>query len=225
MAKPVKPRRRDPEASRERLLRAGVKVFSARGPAGASVAMIAREARLNRRMLYHYFGSKEGLYRAVIRHAYEQLASIDVELAHMLLPAEQLLEKMIRAYYEFLATHPEVVRLLTWENLRQGRSASQLDMGAFKASIIEALRIALARGKREGRFRKDLDEKQILISCMALSFFYFSNRHTVSQALGFDLGSRDAIERRVKHVVRLLLDGIRADGSGARPNRSSRKGL
>jgi TetR/AcrR family transcriptional regulator len=132
----------------------------------------------------------------------------------VLLPAEELLEKMIRAYYGFLASHPEFVRLLTWENLRWGRSARALEMDAFKAPIIEALRIALARGKQEGRFRRDVDERQLLISCLALSFFYFSNRHTMSQALGFDLASPAAIESRIQHVLRLLLDGIRA-GNGA----------
>ena len=213
-------RRRNPAASRERLLRAGVKLFSARGPDGATVAMIAREARLNRRMLYHYFESKEGLYRAVIRHAYEELSSIEVELAHVLLPAEELLEKMIRANYRFMAGNPQVVRLLLWENLRQGKAARKIDLSAFKAPIIEALRIALARGKREGRFRRNIDEKQLLISCMALSFFYFSNRHTVSRALGFDMASPGAIDKRIKHVVRLLLSGIRANHTRNQVRRS-----
>lgn len=215
--------RRDPEASRERLLRAGVRLFAARGAEGASIAMIAAAARLNRRMIYHYFGSKEGLYRAVIRRAYEQVSSLEVELAHVLLPAEELLEKMVRAYYQFLAGHPEVVSLLTRENLRRGKAARRIGLTAFKAPIIEALRIALARGKREGRFRKDVDEKQLLISCVALSFFYFSNHHTMSEALGFDLLSRRAIERRVRHVVRLVLDGIRTDGLRPSAQRSLRR--
>jgi len=210
MARSSGRRRRDPEASRERLLLAGVKLFAERGPDGVSVEAIAREAGLNRRMLYHYFESKDGLYRAVIRHAYERVTSIEVELSHMLLPAEALLEKMIRTYYDFLAGNPDVVRLLTWENLLQGRAAKAIDITAFKAPIIEALGIALSRGKREGRFRDDVDERQILVSCMALSFFYFSNRHTLGQALGYDLADQRAIEDRVRHVVRLVLDGIRS---------------
>ena len=209
-------RSRDPEASRKRLLEAGVKVFSERGLDGGSVSMIARAARINRRMLYHYFGSKEGLYRAAFRHAYEQLSSAEVELADMALPAEELLARLIRSYYDFHASHPQHVRLLMWENLRQGKAAKEADIGSIKTPIIEALRIALDRGRRGGRFRADLDEKQLLISCMALSFFYFSNRYTLGRALGFDLAAPKAIERRVEHVVSLLLDGIRAgrsDGS------------
>ena len=206
-------RSRDPEASRRRLLEAGVKVFSDRGPDGGSVSMIAHAARINRRMLYHYFESKEGLYRAALRHVYQQLSSTEVELADTLLPAEELLARLIRAYYVFLASHPDHVRLLTWENLRQGKAAREADLMSFKAPILEALRVALDRGRREGRFRADVDERQLLISCMALSYFYFSNQYTLGQALGFDLAAPKTIEKRIDHVVSLLLEGIRSDGS------------
>jgi AcrR family transcriptional regulator len=205
---PPRRRVRDPEATRRKLLKAGIDVFSRKGPDGASVAMIARKARVNRRMLYHYYESKEGLYQATIRHAYERLAGIEVDLAHMVLPAEELLEKMIRSYYDFLAGHPEVVRLLTWENLRLGKSAQEIELKSFKAPIIKALRIALTRGKKDGRFRKDVNEKQLLISCMALSFFYFSNQHTLGRGLGIDMTSKRAINKRIKHVVQLVLQGI-----------------
>lgn len=209
-------RLRDPERSREKLLLAGERLFAERGPDAVSVAMIAREARLNRRMVYHYFRSKEGLYETVIRRAYDRLSSVEVELTQVLLPADELLARMVRAYYRFLAGHPEFVRLLSWENLREGRSARRMHLTTLKAPVMQALRIALERGRKEGRFRPDVDEKQLLISCMALSFFYFSNRHTVSQALGVDLARPEAIEERIAHVLSLLMDGIRS-GNGRLP--------
>lgn len=201
-------RTRNAAGSRERLLGAGAKLFAEHGPDATSIDMLSREARLNRRMIYHYFGSKEGLYRAVIQRAYEQSASIEVPLAHMLLPADRLLERIIRSYYGFLRAHPEFVRLLAWENLRQGRTARDIGIAEIKAPILEALRLALQAGIRDGRFRRDVDERQLLISCMGLSFFYFSNRHTLERLLDLDLMSERAIEKRVKHVVGLLLEGI-----------------
>ena len=203
-------KRRNPEASRARLEAVGERLFAERGYDGVTVAMISSEARLNRRMLYHYFGNKEGLYRAVIGRAYERLAAMEAELADAAAPAEDLVERMIRAYYEFLGAHPGIVRLLTWENLRQGRTAQTLDIASAKTPILEALRESMAQGKREGRFRGSVDERQLLVSCMALSFFYFSNRYTLSQSVGVDFGGEDAVERRIRHVVRLVLDGIRA---------------
>ena len=215
--------KRDPEASRDRLFSAGVRLFSERGYDGVSVSMLADATRLNRRMLYHYFGSKDGLYRSVVQYAYERLASLDVEPNHLLLPPEELVAEMVRAYYSFLAEHPEIVRLVAWENLREGKTAKTLRLDAQSTPILAALQFALERGKREGRFRKDVDEKQLLISCLALSFYYFSNQHTVGQWLGVDLASEEAIERRVEHVVALLLDGIRAGNGKSRSARPVRE--
>src|SRR2546421_12081337 len=58
---------RDPERSRERILEAAFNEFAAKGFAGARVDSIARDASINKRMLYHYFGDKEGLFREVLR--------------------------------------------------------------------------------------------------------------------------------------------------------------
>jgi hypothetical protein len=71
-------------------------------------------------------------------------------------------------------------------------------------------------GRTPPEIRADVDEKQLLVSCMALSFFYFSNQYTLGQALGFDLAAPETIEKRIAHVVSLLLDGIRVrDGQAA----------
>ena len=58
---------RDPERTRKRILEAASAEFAAKGFAGARVDAIARDASINKRMLYHYFGDKEGLFREVLR--------------------------------------------------------------------------------------------------------------------------------------------------------------
>src|SRR5207247_7629299 len=60
------PTGRHPERTRERILAAALKEFSAKGFAGARVDRIARRARINKRMLYHYFGNKEHLFRQLL---------------------------------------------------------------------------------------------------------------------------------------------------------------
>ncbi len=199
-------------------MRAAIQLFADRGPDATTIAMLARRARVNRRMLYYYFGNKEGLYRAAIEDVYVQSSVIEDELSLEALSAEELIERFIRSHHEFLTKHPEFVRLLLWENLRQGCTAREVDMAGLKAPAVDALHAALKRGKAEGRIRKTVDAKQLFISCLALSYFYFSNQYTVGRALGFDLTTPKAIEKRVTHVVRLLLDGIRAHSNvrGAR---------
>lgn len=202
-------RKRDPAGSRERLLKAGISLFSTHGPDGVSVKMIAKAARLNRRMVYHYYGNKEGLYVAVLKRVFQDMIKTEVELVNLVLPPEELMARMIRTYYEFLATHPELIRMLSWENLRRGRSAKAMDIQPLKQPILQALHIAMDRGRQEGLFREDVDEKQLLMSIMALSFFYFSNMHTLSHWLEMRLNTRQAIDDRVDHVVKLLMNGIR----------------
>ena len=58
---------RDPEATKRRILAAALREFSAKGISGARVDAIAARAKVNKRMLYYYFGSKEGLFREILR--------------------------------------------------------------------------------------------------------------------------------------------------------------
>ena len=58
---------RDPEATKARILAAAVREFSAKGISGARVDAIAERAHVNKRMLYYYFESKEGLFREILR--------------------------------------------------------------------------------------------------------------------------------------------------------------
>ena len=133
MAKSQKnlPRRRNAEQTRARILRAAIQLVADRGPDATTIAMLARRARVNRRMLYYYFGNKEGLYRAAIEDVYVQSSVIEDELSLEALSAEELIERFIRSHHGFLTKHPEFVRLLLWENLRQGCTAREVDMAGL----------------------------------------------------------------------------------------------
>jgi AcrR family transcriptional regulator len=60
------PRLRDPQRARQRIITSAALEFSRCGYAGARVDQIAALARVNKRMLYHYFGDKRELYLAVL---------------------------------------------------------------------------------------------------------------------------------------------------------------
>jgi AcrR family transcriptional regulator len=68
--RPTTPVKRDSARSRERILAAALREFSEHGLAGARVDRIARRARINKRMLYSYFGAKNELYREVMRRRF-----------------------------------------------------------------------------------------------------------------------------------------------------------
>lgn len=204
-------RKRNREDSMARILAAGVEVFAEHGPEAATVDDICARAELNKRMIYHYYGSKEGLYEKVIQEVYRQFLSLEVSLGSMLLPAEELLETLVSAYYRFLNDHPTFVRLISYENLNNGRVAERLELAGQKAPVITALQLALQKGQTEGRFRPGVDVTQLLLSIFSLCFFYFANRHTMEQFLGKSSLDAATMQDRITHVVELLLHGISTD--------------
>ncbi len=153
---------RDPERTRERILIAALKEFSARGFAGARVDTIARRARVNKRMLYHYFGNKDGLSREILRRKLGErvtwLAAAPDD------PAESLV------YWFGLACGDiDWIRLLEWEALRVGDGEL-----IGEAERRRAFRRGLAKVRErqaKGFLAADLDPKQMLLSMMALTTF------------------------------------------------------
>jgi AcrR family transcriptional regulator len=113
-------RRHDPEKTRRRLLTAAEKDFAANGFAGARTSRIAKAAGVNQRMLYHYFGSKEGIWEAVYRELTEWLQSRLLEELKSR-PSEGPLDtfaQVIRTYFDLIASRPAVSRILMYETLR-----------------------------------------------------------------------------------------------------------
>ncbi|MBN1554085.1 MAG: TetR family transcriptional regulator [Phycisphaerae bacterium] len=201
-------RRRNSRQSEKRILQAAAEVFAEKGPDAATVDEICRKAKRNKRMIYHYFASKAGLYRRVLQSVYEKFLSLEIELAAMLLSPEELLDTVVSKYVDFLHEHPDFVRILSHENLNEGRVARELKLAGGKSNILEALRLLVEKGQTEGRFRRDVDLDELLISIFGLCFFPFSNRHTMSELLGRSIITPSRLKRRKTHIVRLLLMGL-----------------
>src|SRR5216117_2036937 len=104
---------RNPDRSKERILIAALKEFSARGFAGARVDVIARRAAINKRMLYHYFGDKEGLFREVLRRKIAERQAWNAATPEQ--PAEYL-----PLLFDLACKDADWIRLLEWEALRGG---------------------------------------------------------------------------------------------------------
>jgi len=104
---------RDPDRTRRRILAAALAEFSAHGFAGARVDAIARRAKGNKRMLYHYFGNKEELFSAVLRHKMAERQAWAASLPSD--PTERL-----PFWFETACGDPDWIRLLEWEALQSG---------------------------------------------------------------------------------------------------------
>ena len=199
--------------TRARLLEAALRLISERGYDGVAVDDIVREAGVNKRMVYHYFGNKEGLCSEVLRFVYGELEAIEGRLfageGGCSDPVEAL-GRTVRTYFRFLAGHPMFVRLLQWENLAEGRHLVRMSAPVTKSPMLERLSEVLEAGTRAGVFRAGLDVRGVLASLIGLCLVHFSNRHTLSATLGVDLGGRTWLKRAEADAEALLLDGIRA---------------
>lgn len=192
-----------PRNTKDRLLEAATTLFAERGSSGTSVNEIILKARCNKRMVYHYFGSKEKLYRAVLLRAYEAMENFESGTLNRRRNASprDLIDRMVRSNFRFLETHPRFVALLAWENLNQGRSIRHLPIRQSRNALFEALTDYLRRKHP----RTSLGNvRQFFVSLTALCYFTYSNRHTMKRILGFDPAGRLHIDARIKHIVDLL---------------------
>lgn len=204
------PQRRDPVATRNKLLTAARLEFAKHGFAGARVDEIAGRAGVNKQLVYHYFGDKDALYLAVLEWVYADIREQERQLNLEGLPPEKAIRKLIEASFDYLATNPDFIVLLNDENrggARHVRGSTRLE--AMHSPLVRSVSHILHEGVRSGVFRKGIDPIQLYISIAGLSYFYLSNTPTLSAIFGRDLSSRAARRARRRHVADLVLHSLR----------------
>lgn len=197
---------RDPERTRASILAAATAAFSARGLGGARVDDIARRAGVNKRMIYHYFGDKEGLYLAVLEATYADIRTAEHRLHLADMPPVDGMRELVAFTWQYFIEHPEFLSLLATENLHRARYLRQsARIRDLHSPLIGMLSDLLARGEKSCVFRAGVDPVQLYITIAALGFFYMSNRHTLSTIFGRDLAAATALETRGAHIADVVL--------------------
>jgi TetR/AcrR family transcriptional regulator len=208
--------RRGAEASRRLLLAAARAEFAAKGLMGARVDEIARNAGINKQLVYHYFGSKDDLYLAVLERVYADIREEERALSLSDLPPRNAMVKLIGFSFDYLAAHPEFIALLNDENGHGGRHlAASSRMHEMHSPLIALIRRTLRRGAALGAFRRDVDALQLYISIAGLAYFYFSNNRTLSAIFARDLSKAPAIAARRRHVIDFVMAALRPRPTGA----------
>jgi TetR/AcrR family transcriptional regulator len=206
----VRTGRRDREGSRRLLLDAARAEFAAKGLMGARVDEIARQAGLNKQLVYHYFGSKDDLYLTVLERVYAEIREQERGLWLGDLPPAEAMAKLVAFSFDYLAAHPEFIALLNDENGHGGRHlARSRGMHEMHSPLIALIRRTLKAGAAAGVFRTETDPLQLYISIAGLAYFYFSNNRTLSAIFGRDLASPRAITARRRHVIDFVMAALR----------------
>jgi AcrR family transcriptional regulator len=200
------PRTNDPERTRADIIEVATREFSEKGLAGARIDLIAEAMRTSKRMIYYYFGSKEGLYVAVLEAAYSRMRSIESQLHLDDLAPEDALRRLVGFTVDYQLAHPEFIRLVMNENMHRGEYLAQSKtIQRLNVPAIEGLRRVLERGQREGVFRNGLDPLDVHMSISALSVFNVANRHTFSLIFKCDLETAASVVARRDSIIEMVV--------------------
>lgn len=200
---------RDPEGTKAAILAAATREFTDKGFGGARIDAIAAQARINKRMLYHYYGGKEALYLAVLEETYGAIrrAEAKLDLAHR--EPEEGLRDLVQFTFRYFLDHPEFLSLLGTENLHKAKFLKRSErILAINSPLIDELRDVLERGAKKGVFRPDADPLDVYLTMAALGFFYLSNRWTLTTVFRRDLLAKDEIARWGEHISDVVLSSL-----------------
>ena len=206
----TRPQRRDPVATRGKLLTAARREFARSGLAGARVDEIAARAGVNKQLVYHYFGDKDALYLAVLEWVYEEIRTQERKLNLEGLPPERAIRKLIESSFDHLArTRISSCCSTTKTAAAPAHVRGSRKLEAMHSPLVSMVSKILREGVRTGRFRKGINPVHLYISIAGLSYFFFSNTPTLSAIFGKDLSQPAARRARRKHVVDLVMQALR----------------
>jgi AcrR family transcriptional regulator len=200
------PGERDPARTRAAILAAATAEITAKGLNGARVDTIAKRAGVNKRMIYHYFGDKAGLYLAVLEETYAAIRTAEIGLKLTDRDPVEGMRELVQFTWNYFIQHPEFLSLLGTENLHRARYLRQSQrIRDLHFPLVDIISQLLARGEKAGVFRAGVDPVQLYITIAALGFFYLSNRHTLSTIFGRELDTPAQLKERGLHIEDVVL--------------------
>jgi AcrR family transcriptional regulator len=195
----------DAEQTRRDILDAATIEFSENGLSGTRVDAIAARMKMSVRMIYYYFGSKDGLYRAVLEQAYEDIRRAEAALNLQGLEPAEAVRRMVEFVFDYQESHSAFNRLVTTENIHRAVHIAHSDtIQTLNSSVIDTIEAILRRGQGQGLFRQDATALGVHLLMTAFCFFRVSNRYTLNAIFGRDPLSPDL---RAEHRT-MIVDSV-----------------
>jgi AcrR family transcriptional regulator len=203
-------RSQDPEGTKRNIVEVATREFAEKGLAGARIDEIAAKTKSSKRMIYYYFGDKEGLYLRVLEEAYSKVRAVEATLDLDGLPPAKALRALVEFTFDHHNANEDFIRLVMIENIHNAeflaRSKVIQDLNVTAIGAIERL---YTRGVAEGVFRGGLDPIDIHWQISALCFFNVSNRATFSKIFARDMGAPAALKRLRREIVETIVRFVR----------------
>lgn len=204
-------RTNDPARTMANIMEVAMAEFSLKGLAGARIDEIAAETQTSKRMIYYYFGSKEGLYLAALEESYRRVRETESGLHLDDLPPLEALERLVEFTFDHHHGNENYVRLVMAENINHGAFLAQSkSIQALNVPAISSIERLYQRGLEKGIFRPGLDPIDIHASISALCFFNVSNRYTFSLIFKRDMGAPAVLAQRKRSIVDMVVRFLQA---------------
>jgi TetR/AcrR family transcriptional regulator len=203
--------------SRERILKVATQEFSAKGYDGARVDDIMRLSKVSKNLIYHYFGSKEQLFIAVLESAYQGMHAHQMTWPLDVSSPIDGIRKLVQSTFKYWRDSPEFIGLLNSENFHKGRHLrkSKLSKAGY-SGLLGNIANLLKQGEKSGDFRAGVDPVELYISISALAYHYLSNRYTLSYLMDRKLSTESEMKGRVQHIEEITLAYLRFGAPGTK---------
>ena len=185
--------------------------FANKGLSGARIDEIAAATQTSKRMIYYYFGSKEGLYIRVLEESYRRMRSIEAGLNLQNLEPEVALRRLVEFTFDHHRENQNYIRLVMNENIERGAYLAQSKtIQELNVPAIAAIRELYDRGVAHGVFRAGLDPIDIHASISALTFFNVSNQHTFGLIFKESPTSAGSVQARRASIADMVVRYVMA---------------
>lgn len=212
LKKSREPMPRDAGQTRKRILDAATAEFARKGLGGARVDAIAARAKSNKRMIYHYFGSKEGLFTAVLENAYLGIRAAEQRLRLEELEPEEAIARLVRFTWNYYLAHPEFLTLVNSENLHRAKHLKTSEaIRQSSGQLVAMVGRILERGVKAGVFRPGVDPVQLNITIAAIGYYYFTNRFTGAIVYERDYMAPEHLDARLAFNLDTILRLLKKD--------------
>lgn len=194
------------DRSREEILVAATEEFAAYGLSGARVDAIAERTATSKGMIYYHFGSKEGLYVAVLDRIYADIRHAEAGLELDALSPVDALRRYVEHSFDFHADHPHFSRIISFENINDARYVRMCEgIGARNHSVIDTLGTLIARGLASDDFRNPIAAVDLHYVISSLTVYRIANGRTFGAIFGCDFADPATRERQKRLAVTTVL--------------------
>jgi len=205
----VRRRGRNADQARADLLDSARREFAEKGFALAGIEDIAEPTGLNKKMIYHYFGSKEALYIAVLEKTYLGIREMEEALPLEELEPLDAIRKLVEATWDYYVATPEFIALVNQENLLRAVYLEKSGIVKRRTSmLLKRVGAILEEGVAQRQIRPGIDALQLNNSIAALGFYYLNNRFTNSQIYNYDHMTEEALATRRAFIVDFVMRSI-----------------